>query len=71
MYQTVTMMLFHSDMAIRTSTVVDKHSHSVLAIVDSSFQHLPLDTGRIEEHIAVLYHYLLFCYTCHLQYKIK
>jgi hypothetical protein len=62
----VMMTLFHFDMVIQMNMVVDKHLYLVLVIVDSSSQHFQLDTVNIEEHIEVHYHYLMFCYTCHL-----
>jgi len=62
----VMMMLLHFDMVIQMNMVVDKHLYLVLVIVDSSSQHFQLDTVNIEEHIEVHYHYLMFCYTCHL-----
>jgi hypothetical protein len=62
----VMMKLFHFDMVIQMNMVVDKRLYLVLVIVDSSLQHLQLGTVNIEEHIEVHYHYLMFCYTCHL-----
>jgi hypothetical protein len=62
----VMMNLFHFDMVIPMNMVVDKHLYLVLVIVDSSLQHLQLDTVNIEEHIEVHYHYLMFYHTCHL-----
>jgi hypothetical protein len=53
MLSLVMMMLFHFDMVIQMNMVADKHSYSVLVIVDSSFQYFQLDTVNIEEHIEV------------------